>query len=35
MSYSPYIEYFAPGADLDGEPTEVLTRTFTTIAPTK
>lgn len=32
QDYALHVEYFAPGADLDGEPTQVLTRNFTASA---
>lgn len=35
MEYKLHIEYFEPSADLDGEPTSVVTRSFNTVAPTK
>ncbi|MGN8051129.1 hypothetical protein ACTJKO_15720, partial [Curtobacterium sp. 22159] len=33
QDYAIFIEYFAPGADLDGEATESFTRSFTAVAP--
>lgn len=35
MPYAISVEYFAPGADLDGDPTEKLSRPFTTAAGTR
>jgi len=33
QDYSLFVEYFAPGADTDSEPTRTATRTFTAVAP--